>query len=69
MNKRIFTLVFALIIALSLCSCVDQHAGKKNSNKDEKKIIATSPATVEICNKLKIKLIAVPESSFTMSDE
>lgn len=69
MYKRIFALVFALFIVLSLCSCVDQHAGKKNSNKDEKKIIATSPATVEFCNKLKIKLIAVPESSFTMSDE
>ncbi len=69
MHKRIFALIFTLIIAFSLCSCVDQHAGKKKDSGENKKVIATSPATVEICNKLDIKLIAVPESDFTIADK
>lgn len=69
MHKRIFALIFTLIIALSLCSCVDQHAEKKKDSGENKKVIATSPATVEICNKLDIKLIAVPESDFTIADK
>jgi heme ABC transporter, heme-binding protein isdE len=69
MHKRIFALILTLIIALSLCSCVDQHAEKKKDSGENKKVIATSPATVEICNKLDIKLIAVPESDFTIADK
>lgn len=69
MHKRIFALIFTLIITFSLCSCVDQHAGKKKDSGENKKVIATSPATVEICNKLDIKLIAVPESDFTIADK
>lgn len=69
MHKRIFALIFTLIIAFSICSCVDQHAGKKKDSGENKKVIATSPATVEICNKLDIKLIAVPESDFTIADK
>ncbi|MBF1187720.1 MAG: heme ABC transporter substrate-binding protein IsdE [[Eubacterium] sulci] len=69
MHKRIFALICTLIIAFSLCSCVDQHAGKKEDSGENKKVIATSPATVQICNKLNIKLIAVPESDFSMADE
>ncbi len=69
MHKRIFALIFTLIIAFSLCSCVDQHAEKKKDSGENKKVIATSPATVEICNKLDIKLIAVPESDFTIADK
>ena len=69
MHKRIFALIFTLIIAFSLFSCVDQHAGKKKDSGENKKVIATSPATVEICNKLDIKLIAVPESDFTIADK
>ena len=69
MHKRIFALIFTLIIAFSLCSCVDQHTGKKKDSGENKKVIATSPATVEICNKLDIKLIAVPESDFTIADK
>lgn len=69
MHKRIFALILTLIIALSLCSCVDQHAEKKKGSGENKKVIATSPATVEICNKLDIKLIAVPESDFTIADK
>ena len=69
MHKRIFALILTLIIALSLCSSVDQHAEKKKDSGENKKVIATSPATVEICNKLDIKLIAVPESDFTIADK
>ena len=69
MHKRIFALILTLIIALSLCSCVDQHAEKKKDSGENKKVIATSPATVEICNKLDIKLIAVPESDFTIAEK
>ena len=54
MHKRIFALICTLIIAFSLCSCVDQHAGKKEDSGENKKVIATSPATVQICNKLNI---------------
>ena len=69
MHKRIFALILTLIIALSLWSCVDQHAEKKKDSGENKKVIATSPATVEICNKLDIKLIAVPESDFNIADK
>jgi len=60
-----------LILALLLCACVDQHpqesmsnqAGSATGGQTETRIIATSYATLLICDKLGLDLIAIPVTS------
>ncbi len=60
-----------LILSLLLCACVDQHPQESMSNQadsaamgqTETRIIATSHATLLICDKLGLDLIAIPVTS------
>ncbi|WP_311564171.1 heme ABC transporter substrate-binding protein IsdE [Peptoniphilus duerdenii] len=57
-NKKLLAMLLALLI---LTSCVDQNQSAKN-HKGQLRIAATSIATVDIMEKLKIDLVAVPDS-------
>ena len=54
-------LLSVLACALLLCGCVDQHPGDASGSAagGEPRIIATSPAVMEICDRLDLDLIAV----------
>lgn len=67
MVKRISAFVLSIICIFSLCSCVDQHSEKNKKGDD--RIIAASPATAEICSKLKIKLVGVCDTSSELPKE
>lgn len=56
--KKLLAMLLALLI---LTSCVDQNQSAKN-HKGQLRIAATSIATVYIMEKLKIDLVAVPDS-------
>lgn len=71
MMKRFFALGSILIMTFFLCSCVDQSGGKDTSSKygENAKLVATSPATAEICSKLKLNLVGVSDTNSTLPEE
>lgn len=74
-KKRKYLWLLTVLSLFFLTGCVDQNQGKAAMEQAEKeqgtagkteekqKIIATSMATVDICAKLGIELVGVPESS------
>lgn len=76
--KKLFTVGGMLLLSTALFTgCVDQTGGGQTSNAtssetgstaesgDSPRIIATSMAVVEICDKLELDLIGIPESSLS----
>lgn len=75
-RKKIKFFILLGIFVFGTTGCVDQSQGKKlteNTDKMTQKewaVIATSVATVEICDRLDIPLVGVPESSqFTVPEK
>ena len=68
--KKITALVLSLVLCLSLTACVDQHPQESTEPSttgetapQERRIIATSPATLEICDRLGLDLVAIPTTA------
>ncbi len=70
-RKYVQTPLLFMILMLLLCACVEQHPQESASNsadpttggQSETRIIATSYATLLICDKLGLDLIAIPVTS------
>lgn len=64
-------LAFGLITSCLLTGCVDQSQGANStsSSSQDTKIIATSVSVTEICDKLELDLIGVPQSSISTLPE
>lgn len=62
-KKTGIVVVFAA--AMLLCGCVDQHPEEtsETAKKSDDKLVATSPAVAEICDRLDLDLIGVCETS------
>lgn len=76
LKQKIKFLLLVSLLVFAVTGCVDQSQGKKltegteTTKEEEPIVIATSVATVEICEKLGISLAGVPESSqFTLPEE
>lgn len=74
--KKTASIFSALTLSMFLLTgCVDQSGGAatgsqtSNSESDSPKIIATSMAVVDICDKLGIDLIGIPASSLSEAPE
>ena len=71
--KKIVAAVLAGAMALSMAGCVDQHP-EDNADSDtttrieNAKLVATSPAVAEICDKLELDLIGVCNTNGTLPD-
>ena len=67
MNRKTKLLSGILIgmMALSLSACVDQHPEKEEPDavSEETRIVATSNATLQICDRLDLDLVAIPTTS------
>ena len=70
--KRIIALILSAAAVISLVGCVNQHpestATKTEVNK-EVRLVATSPAVAQICNRLNLDLVGVCNTSGTLPEK
>ena len=59
--KKILSLVLAGVMALCVTGCVNQHPEETTSTNEsrEVRLVATSPAVVQICNRLDLDLVGI----------
>lgn len=63
--KKIFSLCLAGLLALSVTGCVNQHPEETGSTSEssEIRLVATSPAVAQICNRLNLDLVGICQST------
>lgn len=66
-NKKIIYALCMIMLAVSVCGCVDQTEGTRQTQDQyqsdgNEKIVATSVAVMQICEKLDLNLTGVPKS-------
>ena len=63
--KKILSLVLAGVMALSITGCVNQHPEETTSTNEsrEVRLVAISPAVVQICNRLDLDLVGICQST------
>ena len=70
------SVVLALTCLATLTGCVDQHVGQAKTDpagtayevEPDARLVATSPAVAQICNRLNLDLVGVCETSSTLPD-
>lgn len=68
--KKIFSLCLAGALALSASGCVNQHPEQNTDDvSGEVRIVATSPAAVDICDRLELDLVGVCSSTLSTIPE
>ena len=70
--KKFLTLGLAAIMAVSMVGCVNQHPEEANgtaASSDDVRIVATSPATADICDRLELDLVGVCSSTLSTIPE
>lgn len=68
--KKIFSLCLAGALALSASGCVNQHPEQNTDDvSGEVRIVATSPAAVDICDRLELDLVGVCSSTLSTISE
>lgn len=68
--KKIFSLCLAGALALSASGCVNQHPEQNTGDvSGEVRIVATSPAAVDICDRLELDLVGVCSSTLSTIPE
>ncbi|HJB25699.1 MAG TPA: heme ABC transporter substrate-binding protein IsdE [Firmicutes bacterium] len=65
--RRLLTSLMAGVMVLSMAGCVNQHPGESSgkADTDRLRIVATSPATVDICDRLNLDLVGVCSSTLS----
>lgn len=69
--KRLLALVLAVAMMLALAGCVDQHPDAQDDTADDTenpRLVATSPAVAQICNRLELDLVGVCQTSGTLPE-
>ena len=63
--KKVLSLVLAGVMALCVTGCVNQHPEETTSTNEsrEVRLVATSPAVVQICNRLDLDLVGICQST------
>src|SRR3712207_9537882 len=59
--KKVIKLIGLAVLSLALSACVDQHP-KAEKKADKERIVATSVAVVDICDRLSLDLVGVCDS-------
>lgn len=68
--RRLLSLCLAGMLALSAIGCVNQHPEQNTDDgSDQVRIVATSPAAVDICDKLELDLVGVCSSTLSTIPE
>ena len=69
MRARYRDIAGLIMVAILVCfafvlgGCVDQHPDAKQTSQKEARLIATSAATMDICNELDLDLVAIGNTS------
>lgn len=68
--KRIISLLLSIFMLLAFAGCVNQHSeNAANTNNEETvRLIATSPAVAEICNRLNLDLVGVCDTNSSIPE-
>ena len=69
--KKLVSYILIGTMALSMMGCVSQHPNDSTDTSGveaDAKLVATSPAVADICDKLELDLVGVCESSGTIPD-
>ena len=68
--KRIVTFLLSVVLLFAFTGCVNQHTeDTANSNTAENaRLIATSPAVAEICNRLNLDLVGVCDTNSSIPE-
>ena len=63
--KKILSLVLAGVMALCVTGCVNQHPEETTSTNEsrEVRLVATSPAVVQICHRLDLDVVGICQST------
>jgi iron complex transport system substrate-binding protein len=77
MKRRVFAGLSAAVIILSMAGCVDQHPEENSktggssveATTQNYRLIATSPAAADICDKLELDLVGVCRSNVSTIPE
>ena len=68
--RRLLSLCLAGMLALSATGCVNQHPEQNTDDgSGQVRIVATSPAAVDICDKLELDLVGVCSSTLSTIPE
>lgn len=70
--RRILSFCLAGVLALSAAGCVNQHpeqTGGSVTDPDDLRLVATSPATADICDRLELDLVGVCSSTLSTIPE
>ena len=68
--RRLLSLCLAGMLALSATGCINQHPEQNTDDgSDQVRIVATSPAAVDICDKLELDLVGVCSSTLSTIPE
>lgn len=68
--RRLLSLCLAGMLALSATGCVNQHPEQNTDDgSDQVRIVATSPAAVDICDRLELDLVGVCSSTLSTIPE
>lgn len=71
MMKKLVSYILIGTMALSMMGCVSQHPNDSTDTSEveaDAKLVATSPAVADICDKLELDLVGVCETSGTIPD-
>ena len=69
--KRLLALVLAAAMVFALAGCVDQHPDMQedtDADTENPRLVATSPAVAQICNRLELDLVGVCQTSGTLPE-
>lgn len=68
--KKILCLILVGVMALSITGCVNQHPEETGGSAEGEnlRLIATSPAVADICDKLNLDLVGVCETSSSLPE-
>lgn len=69
-SKRIVSLIILCALTLFCTSCVNQHPNESSNtgSTDNSRLIATSAAVAQICDKLKLDLVGVCQTNSTLPE-
>ena len=68
--RKVFCAVLTVTVGVTACGCVNQHPDSTPTDitAENARLVATSPAVAQICDKLELDLVGVCNTSGTLPD-